>query len=161
MTRQSKWFFALMLAASLLVIGVCFLFAPRVQASEAAEVEAISQAMKAVFDRPDARLRVDPITIEGDAAVAGWSQSELGGRAFLRKRKGEWVILLCSGDQLLSSDTLVTAGLPGPQAVALVEKVALAEKSISKERLALFAKFDGLLKVEGHQGHHAPKAHNH
>ncbi len=39
------------------------------------------------FDKPEARLFVDAIVVEGDAAVADWRQGELGGRAFLKRKE--------------------------------------------------------------------------
>lgn len=160
MMRASKWFYVLLLTASMLIVGICVVFAPRVQAQGADEQE-IVKAMKATFDRPDAPLIVDPVVVQGDAAIAGWSQLQTGGRAFLRQRKGQWIIVLCSGDQLKAADTLIVAGIPRPQAEKLAAKLAAAEKSLPPERLALFAKFDGLVNVEEDRSDEAPKGHNH
>ncbi|MBX3521516.1 MAG: copper uptake system-associated protein [Xanthobacteraceae bacterium] len=160
MMRAFKWFYVLLLTASMLIVGSCVIFAPRVQAQGADEQE-IVKAMKATFDRPDAPLIVDPVVVQGDAAIAGWSQQQTGGRAFLRKRKDRWLIVLCSGDQLKAADTLVTAGLSKVQAKELEVRLAVAEKSLPAERLALFAKFDGLVNVEEDRSDEAPKGHNH
>lgn len=158
MSAKTKWFYALILSASLLVVAICAVMAPRAHASDGDEQQAIIGVMKGMFHKPETPLLVDPVAVEGDAAVAGWSQGEMGGRAFLRKRKGGWVIILCSGDQLKVVDTLVTAGLPKPQAEALAAKVLSAEKSQPVERLAMFSKFDGLVRVEQGDGH-SPHKH--
>jgi hypothetical protein len=153
MSSKSKWFYALIFTASLLVVCVCIAFSPRAHANDASEQEAIIHAMKKIFHRPEAPLQVDPVALEGDAAIAGWSQGEMGGRAFLRKRKGEWTIILCSGDQLKATETLLTAGLPKQQAEKLAARLSDAEKNLPSARLALFAKFDGLLRIENGQDH--------
>ncbi len=160
MSPRSNWFFALLITASALIVCVSLLLAPRARANDE-EANAILHAMKSAFDRPEARLEVGPVAIEHDAAIAGWSQQEMGGRAFLRKRNGAWVIVLCSGDQLKSVDTLVSAGLSKTHAEALAVTLAAKERGVPPSRLALFAKFDGLVQVEGHHGHQAPKAQNH
>jgi len=160
MSPRSNWFFALLIMASALIVCVSLVLAPRARANDQ-EAHAIRHAMKSAFDRPEARLEVGPVAIEQDAAIAGWSQQEMGGRAFLRKRKGEWVIVLCSGDQLKSAERLVSAGLSKTHAAALAAKLAAAERGVPLSRLALFAKFDGLVQVDGHHEHQAPKPQNH
>lgn len=158
MPKPSKWFYAVLLSASLLIIAVCLVCAPRVLADDTIEQQAIISLMKGTFHRPDAPLQVYPVAISGDAGIAGWTQGEMGGRAFLRKRKGAWAVILCSGDQLKEAETLVTAGLQKPQADALAAKLAEAEKAVPAERLALFTKFDGLVRIE-HGAIHPPQKH--
>ena len=51
------------------------------------DVEHITHLLKRQFDRPDAPLKVQPVVVLGDAAVAGWFQQDRGGRALLRKGK--------------------------------------------------------------------------
>jgi hypothetical protein len=38
------------------------------------DAQSIEHVMKALFEKPDAPLKVSPISIEGDYAVAGWIQ---------------------------------------------------------------------------------------
>jgi hypothetical protein len=44
----------------------------------------IAMVLKKQFEKPDAPLRVEPIVVEGDYSVAGWSQGARGGHAFLQ-----------------------------------------------------------------------------
>lgn len=49
---------------------------------------AIRHVMMATFDKPEAPLTVDPVTVRGDLTVAGWAQGDMGGRALLRREEG-------------------------------------------------------------------------
>ena len=71
------------------------------------DAQAIEHNMKKLFDKPDAPLAVAPVTIEGDYAIAGWIQSGKGGRALLKKEKGQWSIQVCGGDGLKKSSALM------------------------------------------------------
>ena len=41
----------------------------------------ITKLMMGVFDQPNNRLKVNPVIVEGDYAIAGWSQGDKWGRA--------------------------------------------------------------------------------
>ena len=64
------------------------------------DASSIRHALMEMFDRPEERLTVAPISVEGDIAVAGWAQGERGGRALMRRKHHNWQIILCSGDAL-------------------------------------------------------------
>ncbi|MEY4028656.1 MAG: hypothetical protein RLZZ329_2376 [Pseudomonadota bacterium] len=64
-------------------------------ATPAKEAQGIVQAMKRQFDKPQSPLKVAPVVVEGDWALAGWLQDARGGRALLQKRHGHWVIGDC------------------------------------------------------------------
>lgn len=66
----------------------------------------IIHVMKAQFDTPENPLTVDPVSIEGDFAVAGWSQGSKGGRALLKLVDGQWTIHLCAGAGLKQAQLL-------------------------------------------------------
>jgi hypothetical protein len=51
--------------------------APRGSADEVA----VRDTLMRLFDKPDSRLIVEPIAVAGNAALAGWVQGEIGGRA--------------------------------------------------------------------------------
>ena len=67
--------------------------------------------MKAQFDTPESPLTVAPITVQGDVAIAGWSQNGMGGRAFLRKDAEGWFVEVCAGQGLLMPEMLTGLGL--------------------------------------------------
>lgn len=129
------------------------------EASEAG-ASAVRHVMMATWDRPEARLEVDPIVIAGDHAIAGWSQGETGGRALLRRKGDAWDVILCAGDDLKRADVLQKVGLAPSTAQTLAESLAAAEMALAPGRLALFSKFEGLVVVSpggGGHGRHAPQ----
>jgi hypothetical protein len=142
---------------------------PRKSTTEQGKVSdhhAIESLMKRQFDRPDAPLRVTPVSVEGAYAVAGWIQDAQGGRALLEKQRGQWVIVICAGDALLDPKTLIASGIPSTAAMRLLDKTQLAESKLSETDRGRLSLFRGLMKVDqsahhGPQGHSQPSKHGH
>ncbi|MCW5774175.1 MAG: copper uptake system-associated protein [Rhodospirillaceae bacterium] len=139
--------------------------AVRAQAPATDEAK-IRHLMRGIFDRPEAPLAVEPVVVEGDHALAGWIQGEQGGRALLRRHGGAWMIAFCSGDALKSAKTLAEIGVPKPAADALASRLAAAEAKLDPKRVAMFSRFDGLVKMDAHGNHppghgHPPKPNGH
>lgn len=118
------------------------------------DANGIMHVMMAMFDKPDMPLSVDPIAIEDGFAVAGWTQGEMGGRAFLRKEGDHWMLILCTGDEIRSAAALAASGVPPESAKRLAAKIVAVEKDVSPERLALFANFSGVVRMD--EGEHPP-----
>ncbi len=119
------------------------------------DVVAISALMATTWDKPDAKLNVDPIVVESGHAVASWTQGSRGGRALLRKQAGKWKVVLCSGDPLTQAESLEAAGVPRAAAARLARLLKDAESKLLPERVAQFSTFEGLVHIEGdHPGHH-------
>jgi hypothetical protein len=127
----------------------------------------IARVMRAQFDKPDAPLKVHPVVVDGQFAVAGWMQANKGGRALLVKKKDKWTITVCGGDGLRDAKVLAQTGMGEVAAQSLASKVQAAEAKLSKTQLKQLALFQGELKIdpnnphgEGHgQGHHNPASH--
>lgn len=119
----------------------------------------IRHVLMNMFDRPDARLTVDPVTVEGDIAVAGWAQGGMGGRALMRRMSGSWQIVLCSGDALKEARGLKQFGLDEQQALAMSSAIAKAEAGLDPALVEKFSRFDGIVMM-GADGTHPP-AGNH
>jgi hypothetical protein len=117
--------------------------------------EAARRLLFETFDKPETRLFVDAVIVEGDAAVADWRQGDLGGRAFLTRKNDAWTIALCGGDALKDSATLERLGLPKPRADALARRLAAEEKQLSPDVVEFFSRFDGMAAV-GADGGHSP-----
>jgi hypothetical protein len=100
------------------------------------------------FDRPEARLTVEPVTIQNALAVAGWVQGEMGGRALLERREGQWVLVLCAGDALLQPDMLHHAGLSEADAQRMAARIVAAEAQLPAARRELLARFDGIVRMD-------------
>ena len=111
----------------------------------------ITAVMKKQFDRPDASLAVDPVTVEGDYAVAGWTQTGKGGRALLQKEHGQWRISVCAGDGLTQAAVLETTGMHPPMAKKLAAAVLAAESKLSADKRRLFSSFEGMMKIDAGQ----------
>ena len=122
---------------------------------------AIAGLMMATFDKPDDRLSVGPVVVRGDHAIAGWAQGEMGGRALLARKQHKWIIVLCSGDALKGADLLVQTGIAAADAAALARDLAEAERGLTPARLALFARFDGVLMIDEESGHGHGNGHDH
>ena len=118
--------------------------------------DAIGAVMKGTWDKPGAPVMVSPVAISGDYAIAGWTQGEMGGRALLRRRHNEWIVVLCAGDDLLKADALKHAGIAGASAEDLLKRTAVAESGIPAARRALFSKFEGLVTMDA-SGAHPPQ----
>ena len=136
------------------------------QAHGTDDAQTITHVMKRQFDRPEAPLTVHPVTILGDAAVAGWAQDGKGGRALLRKEKAGWSIHVCAGKGLTQSDVLAMTGLSKNVATELAQRVVKAEANLTAQQRALFDSFEGMLNVggpgapaHGAHGSHAPHGH--
>ena len=119
----------------------------------------IEHAMKALFDKPDAPLKVAPVSVEGGYAVAGWIQSDRGGRALLKKENGKWSIQVCGGDGLKQASSLTMTGMDQASANKLAQKIAAAEKKMPSEQVKKLALFEGIVKVDGSA--HDPHTVNH
>lgn len=120
------------------------------------EEEAVRDVLHSSFDRPEAKLQVEPVVVAGDHAIAGWVQGDLGGRALLRRRHSRWEIVLCSGDGIKSAPALQQAGVPGEAASKLAAELQAAEQKLPQATLAMFSKFEGTLVMGGTDGHKHP-----
>jgi periplasmic copper chaperone A len=121
--------------------------APQTSASIGDDLAAIEGLLKAQFDTPDAPLTVAPITLSGDAAIAGWQQDGRAGRAFLRRDAQGWFIELCAGASLLLPATLQSMGLGRADATDLLTRVQAAEAALGPETTAAFDTFSGTLLI--------------
>jgi hypothetical protein len=126
----------------------------------AAEQDAVRQLLMKTFDKAEARLSVDPIVVDGDVAIAGWVQGDLGGRALLRRKGDLWEIDLCAGDALKESASLEKLGLQKPRAETLAAAVQAAERRLDPDVLQKFSRFDGVFAVDEKGGHTAADPHH-
>ena len=113
----------------------------------------IRQLMRKTWERPDAPLSVEPMVVVENYAIAGWVQDGRGGRALLRKVHQLWDVVLCSGDHLLSADTVQATGATAELARRLVAQLSDAESRIAPAVLAKFSSFDGIVLMDGAKSH--------
>ena len=119
----------------------------------------VRSAIKAIWDKPGAAVDIDPVVVVANHAIAGWTQEDRGGRALLRKEHGKWTVIVCGGDGLAKAAALRQTGMSATDAGALEKAVAKAETGIPEARRKKFALFEGMVRVDGAQGHAAHGAH--
>ncbi|MGY0194788.1 copper uptake system-associated protein [Leptothrix sp. BB-4] len=160
---------------ALVLTGILCLGSMAAHADPSRDIHAIRHVLMKTFDRPDARLRVDPVVIHQNHAVADWQQGERGGRALMRRTDDgkTWEINLCSGDGLRQAAMLEQAGMAPADAKALAGALARAEARLDKATLARLASFEGTVRMgphgehppvaghDAHAGHGDPHAHGH
>ena len=83
---------------------------------------------------------------------AGRRARPAGARSY---KHGRWTIILCAGDEIRSDEALRHAGIAPDVANALVQALAKAEETVPADRLAMFARFEGLLRMD-EAGNHPP-----
>ncbi|TDM08326.1 MAG: hypothetical protein C4K60_02320 [Ideonella sp. MAG2] len=149
----------LRLAPRALTLGLCATLS-LAQAHEAPAEQQVKAVLMSQFDKPEARLAVAPVVIEGNAALAGWTQGEMGGRALLKRQQDRWVIAVCGGDDLLQAKWLKDAGLSPEQAQRLSLQAIKAEAALAASDRAKLSLFKGTLKVDPrhHGAGHGPAA---
>lgn len=91
------------------------------------DTAAIRALLMVMFDRPEARLTVEPVVIVADVALAGWQQEGRGGRALLRRGQTGWYVALCAGPELLDPAFVQGQGLGQMSAARLVSAMRDAE----------------------------------
>ena len=132
------------LALSLALAGA----ATASRADEAGDVQAIKSTLKAMFEKPDNPLVVEPVAVSGDFGVADWTQGPMSGRALLARKGDRWAVALCAGDALRSSEKLRKIGVGAVSALEIANKLSEAEKAVAASRLAQLAGFQGVVAME-------------
>ena len=128
-------------------------------ADAATDLASIRRVLMTAFDKPEARLVVEPVVVVGVHAVAGWAQGERGGRALLLRHGTEWHVTLCAGDGLKQAKVLREAGISQADAEALAKGLATAEARLPATQRAKFSTFDGVVRMDAN-GRHPPE-HKH
>jgi superoxide dismutase, Fe-Mn family len=141
-----------------LVVVLALFFAPVTFArtTSAEDRATIRTLLEHTWQTPKSPLRVAPVSIVGDHAIAGWRQGERGGRALLHRTGATWSAVLCSGDALLEPAFLREAGVD--DADALAAAAVAAERDIPHNDRAAFARFDGVVRMGNGHGPQAGQA---
>ena len=109
------------------------------------DTDAIIAIMKAQFDTPENPLSVDPVVVEGDNALASWAQGDMGGRALLARRDGQWQIVLCGGEDLRMPAFLGEHGVSAAE--TLSQMFNAAEDGLGADKVALSSSFQGVVMI--------------
>lgn len=122
---------------------------------------AVRTVLMAQFDKPEARLQVQPVVVVGQTAIASWAQQERGGRALLFRKQGQWHIAACGGDGFKDARALQDAGVSAQDARALVQALNNEEARLPAGQRAKFSTFQGVLPMEASGAHPPHGAHPH
>lgn len=122
--------------------------------SQTKDNAAVRQVMMSTWDRPNTRLNVGPVVTDGAAAIADWTQGQLGGRAYLTRDGHGWRVVLCGGDALRTPEGLASLGLPAATATRLAARLRRAEADVAPDRLTRMSNFRGLVRMDSPA--HAP-----
>lgn len=112
--------------------------------------KAIAMVLKAQLETEGKMLDVNPVSVQGEWAIAGWTQDGKGGRALMRKGDHGWSVHLSSGSSLKDAATLEKIGIAGDVAKALAEANNQAETALGADRIALFDSFEGTIMMNQH-----------
>lgn len=114
---------------------------------------AIETVLKAEWDRADAPLKIEPVVIEADYAIAGWTQEGRGGRALLARKHGQWAVHLCTGDAVKEAANLEKMGVAAATAATLAMRLGETEAKMDQTVVALFSTFEGTVMMDANGGH--------
>ncbi len=117
------------------------------------EEVAIRQLMLETWDKPESRLIIEPVVVEGDFALASWVQGERGGRAILARRDGKWQVIVCTGDGAKDPANVQQTGMPADVAHRLVRDLVLAEEKLPAAQRKQFSLFGKDMHME-EKAHH-------
>ncbi len=145
------------LIAYMVALLLCCPAVTQAQVLSRTEGAEIRQVLMSMFDKPGARLAVEPVVISGKHAIASWTQGNTGGRALLRRDDDRWHLVACGGDAVKETATLQQAGIPRTDAVRLVQQLNAAETKVSAERRRLFSLFGPVVGADA--AHGAGSAH--
>ena len=141
------------------LLGIALTASFSTMAHAHSDEEHIIGLMKSMFDKPDNPLSVTPVVVRGDNAIASWSQGNMGGRALLWKKDGEWQIRLCSGAGLKDAKMLEGAGISAEDAKSMAEELLAGEAKLDQALVAKYDSFQGIVDMSGdaqaggHAGH--------
>ena len=119
--RACNTFLKLVLAVCSICISLGQVHVAHAQDKNAAEVRS---AIRAIWDKPGASVEVDPVSVVGNHAIAGWTQEKRGGRALLRRDHGKWTVIVCGGDGLAKANALRQTGMSATDASNMERAVA-------------------------------------
>lgn len=148
----------IMYALLRMVIATAALFSTPSWAEPAqfADAQAISTLIRTTWGKPGLEIHVEPVSVSGEYAVAGWVEGQRGGRALLKRSGDAWGVILCSGDGIKTASGLTAAGVPAATAQMLEASIVRQEATLPADTIKKFSMFEGSVPVSNgeHAGHH-------
>lgn len=107
----------------------------------------IRDLMTAQFAAADEPVTVEPVTIRGDEALAGWSRDTAGGRAYLHKGRDGWSIVAYAGKEMFHSSLYQRYGMTPEAAIDLIKAEAMAEAALGHTTTVQLDRSEGIVEV--------------
>lgn len=111
--------------------------------TSAEDLAAIDAALRSALETDGAQMTVAPVSVADDVAIAGWTQGETSGRAFLRRDAAGWFVELFAGRSLMLPTTLQSLGVSKTVASDLLERTDAAEAALGADVRAKLDRFEG------------------
>lgn len=114
------------------------------QVDRAAETIAIAEAVR---NAVGAQAMVSPIALAGDVAIVGWIEGDEAARTFVRKRDGQWQVVMWSGPSLLLPSTMNSLGVNTATADLLRRELSAGETALGPAISTLFDAYPGTVTL--------------
>ncbi len=117
--------------------------------------EQIRQLINKTFDRPDSKVKIEPVVMAESYAIADWVQDTKAGRALLKMENGKWRLLACGGSGMKTAASLMQQGVPEAVAVKLSQLLSDAEKTLQEKEVEGFDSFGPSVIFSDSNPHHS------
>jgi hypothetical protein len=119
----------------------------------------IRQLLNHTWHQVQKPLRIGPLVVHGDLAVADWWWQGKGGRAVLKKRENQWKIVFCGGVGVKQPALYAGLGLTEAAAAALLNSLQQAESTLSAADIQLLDSFGATVTLDTNS-HHGTSHHS-
>ena len=117
------------------ILGVFFALTHSQILLAAGSGDEVKQMLSQTFDKPNNPVTTEVVVVQGNYALADWTQGSKGGRALLVKTPESWKVLVCGGEGLTRVDNIKGARVPEKTAQSLVSQLVDNEKMLSNEKI--------------------------
>lgn len=117
--------------------------------------EQIRHLINKTFDRPDSKVKIDPVVVAAPYAIADWTQDAKAGRALIKLENGNWQLLACGGTGMKTTASLIQQGVPENIAVILSQQLSNAEKVLDNQQVESFDSFGPAVIFSDSGSHHS------
>ncbi len=121
----------------------------------------IRQLLNHTWHQVQKPLRIGPLVVQGNLAVADWWWQGKGGRAVLKKRANQWKIVFCGGAGVKQPALYAGLGLTEAATAALLNSLQQAESTLSAADVRLLDSFGATVTLDTDPHHGSSHHSNH
>lgn len=136
------------------IIAAFFFLVAATSCKQSENRELIKHVINTTFDKPDSKVKIDPVVVAEPYAVANWTQGEKAGRALLKWQEGNWQLVACGGKGMKTAASLMQQGVPENIATELSQKLSTAEKDMNSAKVEAFDNFGPNVNFTDTNSHH-------